>query len=157
MELRDLLINKLKALYDIESVVIEGLADLSNAISSRKLKLILEECVEESKKQSKRLEDCFKLLSEKPDKLSSEAIRGLFKDALWVTQKIPEGELRDANLTAALSYIEHYQMAGYNSAIIWAEALDENDVADLLNMSFTEKESFDGKLQDLATTIVEKI
>lgn len=157
MELKDLLINKLKALYDIESVIIDNLPSLTSAVSDSKLRMALEMHVGETKEQSKRLEEAFKLLGGTPERLEADAIRGLVKDAEWVVENIDEGDLRDLNIIAAASYVEHYEMAGYQSAILWAEKLEKHDVADLLNMSFTEEEAADGKLQDLATTLIERV
>lgn len=157
MKMKELLLNKIRALYDIESIIIDSLPDVITVVEDRKLRKGLEDHLKESKDQSKRLEDAFKLLGEKPAKLEAEAIRGLVKDTRWVIENVEEGNPRDLNLTAALSYIEHYEMAGYMAAVMWAEKLGEDDVADLLNMSLAEEEAADGKLNDLAVTIAEKI
>lgn len=155
--LKELLINKLKALYDIESVIIDNLPNLAEAVRDTKLKKALEDHLEETKAQSKRLEDSFKLLKEAPGKLESEAIRGLVKDAEWVVENVEEGDARDLNIIAAASYVEHYEMAGYQAALMWAEKLDQADVADLLNMTFTEEESADGKMSDIANEIADRL
>jgi ferritin-like metal-binding protein YciE len=156
MELRDLLINKVKALYDIESVIIDNLPNLIEASTDKKLKTAFEDHLKETKEQSSRLEESFKLLGEKPGKLESEAIRGLVKDAEWVVRNIEDSGLLDLAIIGAASYVEHYEMAGYQTGIMLAEKLEENDVADLLNMTFTEEEAADGKLNDLAVTLAEK-
>lgn len=156
MTFRDLLLTKLKALYDIESVIIDNLPKLVEAASSRKLRAVFEDHLKETKEQSKRLEECFKLLDTKPEKLESDAIRGLVKDAVWVIENMGDSDILDLALIGAASYVEHYEMAGYNLAIHIAEKIEENDVADLLNMSFTEEESADGKLNDLAADLAEK-
>lgn len=156
MEMRELLMNKVKALYDIESVLIDSMPKLIEATTDRKLKALIEDHLKETKEQSKRLEEVFKLLDEKPEKLESDAIRGLVKDTEWLIENIDDSDLLDLGLIGAASYVEHYEMAGYNMAILLAEKLEENDVADLLNMTFTEEESADGKLNDLATTLSER-
>jgi ferritin-like metal-binding protein YciE len=156
MEMRELLTNKVHALYDIESVLIDSMPKMIEAATDRKLKILIEDHLKETKEQSKRLEEVFKLLDAKPEKLESDAIRGLVKDAEWVIENIEDSDLLDLGIIGAASYVEHYEMAGYNMAIMLAEKLEENDVADLLNMSFTEEESVDGKLNDLAQAIAEK-
>jgi ferritin-like metal-binding protein YciE len=156
MEMRELLINKVKALYDIESVLIDNMPKMAEAATDRKLKVLLEEHLKETKEQSSRLEEVFKLLDVSPAKLESDAIRGLAKDAEWVIENIEDSDLLDLGIIGAASYVEHYEMAGYNMAIMLAEKLEENDVADLLNMTFTEEEAADGKLNDLAVGIAEK-
>ncbi|MBX4195744.1 DUF892 family protein [Candidatus Parcubacteria bacterium] len=145
--------NKLKALYDIESVIIDNLPKLAEAATDNDLKKVLNDHLKETKDQSKRLEEAFKLLGETPDRLESEAIRGLVKDAEWCVENIEEGDQLDLALIGAASYVEHYEMAGYNSARMLAEASAESEVADLLDATFTEEETADMKLSDLATII----
>lgn len=157
MELRDLLITKLKALYDIESVIINSLPKITEAATDPKLKKALSDHLKETKEQSKRLEECFKLLNKPAGKLESEAIRGLARDTEWVIENVKDSDLLDLAIIGAASYVEHYEMAGYNLAILLAEKLEENDVADLLNMNFTEEEAADGKLNDLAVSLSERV
>jgi ferritin-like metal-binding protein YciE len=157
MELKDLLLNKIKALYDIESVIIESLPELVNAATDKDLKKAFKDHLDESKDQKDRLEKIFGILEEDLERLEAEAIRGLAKDTKWVVENIDEGNLLDINLIAAASYVEHYEMAGYNAAIRWAEKLEMKEVADLLNLSFTEEETADGKLQDIAGSILERV
>src|SRR4051812_13783751 len=113
--LYDLLINKLKALYDAESVLIDNLPELANAASDESLGEAFMDHLKETKEHSRRLEQTFKLLGEAPEKLEGEAIRGLVKDAEWVVENVEKGPARDLNLCAAASYAEHYEMAGYNA------------------------------------------
>jgi ferritin-like metal-binding protein YciE len=156
MEMRELLMNKVQALYDIESVLIDSMPKMIEAATDRKLKVLIDDHLKETKEQSRRLEEVFKLLDAKPEKLESDAIRGLVKDAEWVMENIEDSDLLDLGIIGAASYVEHYEMAGYNMAIMLAEKLEENDAADLLNMTFTEEEAADGKLNDLAQAIAEK-
>jgi ferritin-like metal-binding protein YciE len=155
--LKELLVNKIKALYDIESEIIKALPKLSEAATDEDLKAGFDEHLAETEEQARRLEEIFEILGEEPDKLESEAIRGLAKDGEWVAKNIDEGDARDANLIAAASYVEHYEMAGYMAAIMWAKELGENDVADLLKESLEEEEAADEKMSKLGKTITKRL
>lgn len=148
--LKDLLVHKLKALYDIENELVKALPKMAKNASDSKLKQGFKDHLKETRGQVKRLKDAFKLLKVKPAKTKVEAIRGLAKDADWVMKNIkPKGAL-DANLIAAARYVEHYEIAGYTSARDWAAELGEPEIVDLLSETLEEEQLTDEKLATLA-------
>lgn len=148
--LHELLLNKLQALYDTEIQLTKALPKLAKKASSEELKQAMEAHVKETQGQVKRLEASFKALKVKPKKLKSEAIRGLVDDAQWVTKNVEKGPALDANLIAAAQYVEHYEIAGYGTAIEWAKLMDHTKVVDLLQETLAEEEATDKKLTALA-------
>ncbi len=152
--LSDLLELKLKALYDIESEIIKALPKMAKAANNSELRTAFEEHLEETEGQKERLEKVFELLDLKPQKTKVEAIRGLVEDANWLTKQGMPPEALDASLVAAAQYVEHYEMAGYGSAIAWAREMGNDEIADLLTESLTEEEQADKKLSDLAESTI---
>lgn len=150
LTLADLLLLKIQALYDIETEVAKALPKMVKKASAGELEDLFAEHLEETEAQIERLEHIFRLLGEKPKKNKTEAIRGLVKDAQWVMKNIRPSEALDANLVAAAQYVEHYEMAGYGTALEWAMALDQPDIADLLGQSLDEEKNADQKLTNLA-------
>lgn len=148
--LHELLLNKLMALYDIEIQITKALPRLAKKVSNDELRQAFEDHVKETNAQVKRLESCFKALKVKPKKLKSEAIRGLANDAQWVAKNVQKGSALDANLIAAAQYVEHYEIAGYGTAIEWAKMMDHDKVMDLLQQTLAEEEAADKKLTNLA-------
>ncbi len=146
MDLRALLIQKVNALYDIESELVKALPKMAKAASSPDLQKGFEEHLEETKNQVRRLEEIHRILGEKPKKLKAEGIRGLVKDGEWVIKNVAPKEAMNANLARAAQYVEHYEMAGYMAAIDWAETLGEAEVVDLLNDTLEEEIAADDKL-----------
>lgn len=155
--LKSLLIQKLQALYDIESELVKTLPKMATAAKHADLKDGFRNHLAETKEQVKRLEEAFDILGEKPKKLKAEAIRGLAKDGDWVIKNVKGKEALDVNLIAAASYVEHYEMAGYMAALKWAELLGEIEVADLLEATLGEEEMADEKLAELGVAIAKKI
>ena len=82
--------------------------------------------------------------------MKSEAIRGLIKDAEWVISHVKGDEALDANLIAAGQYVEHYEMAGYGSAIAWARQMNHDEVVAILELTLNEEKETDKKLSELA-------
>ena len=135
----DLLLIKLKSLYDVEQQLVKALPAMEACATDKELKKAFKVNTKETKAQVKRLEQIFKLLGKKPSKLKVEAIRGLIEDTKWVMKNVNGPEAMDAALIASVAYIEHYEMAGYMSAIDWAEEMGLGDVAALLRETISEE------------------
>ncbi|MES2223580.1 MAG: DUF892 family protein [Patescibacteria group bacterium] len=158
-DLQALLITKLSVLLDIEQELIKALPKLAKAATDKDLKNGFTTHLEETKGHAKRLEQIFTLLGAKPERsMKSAGIRGIIEDGGWVIKNVKPKEALDANLIAAASYAEHYEMAGYMSALIWAEELGFSEVSELLEANLKEEVMADEKLVKLGTEkINEKI
>ena len=148
MTLRDLLVQKVQALYDIETQIIKALPKMAKKAKNSELKSAFEEHLAETEEQASRLEQVFEILGEKPKKLKCEGIRGIIEDGAWVMQNVT-GAALDANLIAAAQYVEHYETAGYGSAATWAELLGEDEIKDLLGQTLEEEKAADEKLTSI--------
>jgi ferritin-like metal-binding protein YciE len=157
MNLRDLFIQKLNALYDIESNIVKALPKMAKAATDKELKKGFTDHLTETKMHIQRLEEAHRMLGVKPKKLKAEGIRGLIKDGEWVIKNIKPKEALDANLARAASYVEHYEMAGYMAAIAWADALGETEVVQLLIDTLEEERSADERLASVGVTLDEKV
>jgi ferritin-like metal-binding protein YciE len=65
-----------------------------------------------------------------------------------------DDEVRDAGLIAAAQRVEHYEIAGYGCARTYAELLNDNDGAKLLQQTLDEEAATDKKLTKLAKTTI---
>lgn len=153
--LEDLLILKVQALYDIESEIIEALPKMIKAASDQDLKDGLSMHLEETKAQKDRLEEVFTALESKPKKAKSEAIRGLIEDAGWMLKQDIPINLMDASIIASARAVEHFEMACYMAATMYANALDRSDIEALLADNYAEEEAADDKLASVAETLAE--
>ncbi len=152
--LYDLLLHKLMALYDVEDEILKTLPRVIKKVHNENLQAALEIHLQETKDQVGRLEECFSLLDAKAKKLKVEAIRALAEDGAWVMEHVVEGPALDANLIAAVQYVEHYEIAGYGTAIAWADLMGHAEVADILGETLDEEMNADEKLTHIAETEV---
>ncbi len=157
VNLKELLIQKIQALYDIEAQLVKALPKMAKAATDQSLKEAFRDHLAETRTHGERLEQAFKLLQVKPKKLKVEAIRGMIKDSEWVIKNIKPAEALDSNLIRAAQYVEHYEMAGYMAAIAWATTLEETDVATLLDNTLQEEQNSDKKLAELGRDLDTKL
>jgi ferritin-like metal-binding protein YciE len=148
--LHDIFLLKLQSLYDIESEIIKALPKMARKATNPLLSAAFQEHLEVTKDQKERLEKIFEELGEKPKKVKVEAIRALAEDAQWLTKQDMSDEALDAVLIGAAQYVEHYEMAGYGTALAWAEHMGHDKVAGMLEETLNEEEKTDKELTSLA-------
>lgn len=152
--LDDLFHEQLKDLYDAESRISEALPKMAEAAGSQQLASAFREHRQETEGQIARLDKIFKLLGQKPQRETCEAIKGLIAEGEEVVKAKGDSRVKDAGLIASAQRVEHYEMAGYGTARNFAERLGHNEAADLLQQTLDEEKATDGKLSQLATEVI---
>ena len=77
---KDLLLNELRDLYDAEKQLVKALPKIAKAVSSEQLREAIQEHLEETKTQVERLKDAFERLDTPARGKRCEAMRGLVED-----------------------------------------------------------------------------
>lgn len=149
--LQDLLLLKLRALYDVENTLVKALPKMAEHATDPELKAGFEQHLRETEQHVRRLEHAFEAMGYKPEKIKVEAIRGLITDAEWIMKQVPKGQTLDPMLIAAAQYVEHYEIAGYGTAREWADLLGHTDVEEILRQTLDEEKHADEILNVLAT------
>jgi ferritin-like metal-binding protein YciE len=85
-----------------------------------------------------------------------EAMAGLIEEAQETMEEVKTPEVLDAALIAAAQKVEHYEIASYGSARALAEALGNQEAAQLLDQTLEEEKSADQKLNQIALSDVNK-
>lgn len=148
--LDDLLIYEMKDLLDAEKQLVKALPKLAKAASNPELGKALNEHLEQTKNQVKRLEQAFEMLESRPGRQSCAAMKGLIEEGNEMIQEDAGDEVRDAGLIACAQRVEHYEIAGYGCALTFAKKLGHSDVAALLEETLTEESTADKKLTNIA-------
>ncbi len=130
--LEDLLVIQLRGLYDVETQLAKVLPRIIKKGTNPALRDALEEYRARAENYVKRLEEAFRILEIKAQKLPSAAVRGLIEDADWVTKNILGGPAIDVSLVAAFQAVQHYKLALYSAAFEWAKLLEIQEVIDIL-------------------------
>ncbi|WP_445664654.1 YciE/YciF ferroxidase family protein [Fodinibius sp. AD559] len=166
LDLYDLMLEQLRDLYDGERQQLNYLLKADEQVTAFELDEIIQMHRRETKRQLERIEEVFKILNEKPTGETCDGIKGIIDEALKLTERCKNPEVRDAALVTAIQHINHYEIAGYGTAIAYAKAHEQHDIAELLLETLREEKRADMGLSDLAqdrinpdakwTNIVEK-
>jgi ferritin-like metal-binding protein YciE len=153
---QDLLIDELRDIYHAEKQLVKALPKMAKATKSDKLRQAIEHHLEETKGQVDRLEQVFDKLDTRTRGKTCEAMEGLIEEAKEMMEEIKTPEVLDVALIAAAQKVEHYEIASYGSVCALAEALGQNEVAQLLNQTLEEEKQADQKLNQIALSDVNK-
>jgi ferritin-like metal-binding protein YciE len=151
--LKDLFIDELRDLYDAEDQITEALPKLIEKAKNPELKSALEEHLEVTRGQVKRLEQIFNRLGEKPTGESCKGMKGLIKEGDDMSSRDGDGSVIDAAIISSAQRVEHYEIAGYGTVRTYAELLGEQEFANLLQQTLDEEKEADQKLNEIARTI----
>jgi ferritin-like metal-binding protein YciE len=81
-------------------------------------------------------------------------MEGLIKEATEIMESCEEGSMRDAGIISAAQKVEHYEIATYGTLRQFAETLDLDEVAALLETTLQEEKNADLKLSEVAMDAV---
>ena len=152
--LEELLTDSLKDLYSAEHQLIKALPKMARAASSPKLKRAFESHLKETRQQVKRLEQVFSGLDASPKGKKCKAMEALLEEGKELMNAESETEVLDAALIAAAQKVEHYEIAGYGSVRTFANLLNEDEAARLLQATLDEESETNEILNGLAESIV---
>jgi ferritin-like metal-binding protein YciE len=152
--LHSLFVEELQDLYSAEQQIIEALPDLIEEASSPDLKSALQQHLEETRGQVRRLDQIFSQIP-KVDKegKTCKGMKGIIKDNQDLLDTDAEPEVLDAGMIAGAQRVEHYEIAGYGTVRTYAELLGRRDWAQLLEQTLQEEKQADQKLNGLASRI----
>jgi ferritin-like metal-binding protein YciE len=152
--MEDLLVHELKDLLSAENQLVKALPKMAKAASSPELQQAFEDHLEETKQQVERLQSAFEELEVSGRGKKCKAMEGLIEEGKEIVDEDADDNVKDAALIAAAQKVEHYEIAGYGTAIAFAKILGNEKVAEILVESLEEEKAADSKLTELAESQV---
>ncbi len=148
--LKEMFEETLKDVYFAENAIIKALPKMAEKAQSEELKAAFEEHLEETKGQVGRLDKIFKMLGSKAEGKECPALKGLVQETEELMGEAKNPDVLDAGLIGCAQAVEHYEMARYGTLKAWAEQLEMEDAAELLEETLEEEKAADEKLSELA-------
>jgi ferritin-like metal-binding protein YciE len=152
--LKKLYVEELRDVYNAEQQLVKALPKMAKAASSDELREALEMHLDETKGHVERLEQIFEGLDEPAKGKTCKAMKGLVEEGSEILEEKGEDSVLDAGIIAAAQKVEHYEMATYGTLRTWADLLNQDEAAGLLQETLDEEGEADKKLNDLAEEIV---
>jgi ferritin-like metal-binding protein YciE len=83
-------------------------------------------------------------------------MEGLIEEGAEILEEEGDATILDLGIIGAGSRVEHYEMAGYRTAIGLAERLNQNQIVKLLTRSLAEEDEADTKLRGIAGGLIKR-
>jgi ferritin-like metal-binding protein YciE len=152
--LDDLLLHELKDLHSAENQLVKALPKMAKAATNAELKAGFEQHLEQTKQHVERLDEIAKKFDKSLGGMKCKAMEGLIEEGAEMIGEDAEDSVRDAGLIGAAQRVEHYEIAGYGTAIALAKRLGHDDFVELLEQTLEEEKETDKKLTELADSDV---
>lgn len=152
--LKKLYIEELRDVYSAEQQLVKALPKMAKAASSDDLRDAIENHLDQTKGQIERLEQIFEGLDESPKGKTCQAMKGLIEEGSEILDEKGEDSVIDAGIIAAAQKVEHYEIATYGTLRTWADLLNQDEAAGLLQETLDEEGDADKTLNELAEDIV---
>jgi ferritin-like metal-binding protein YciE len=152
--LKDLLADEVKDLYSAEKQLTKAIPKMAKGATDPALKEAFTKHLEETKGQVARLEQVAGLLDIKPTGKKCKGMEGVIEEGAEALGEEGDEAVLDVGLIGAGSRVEHYEMAGYLTAIGLAKRIGASEVAALLSASLAEEENAEKTLRKIAGTLM---
>ena len=152
--LSDLYLHDLKDVYNAEQQLLRALPAMAKNATNEELRGALENHIEVTRGQVKRLDAIFQSLGESSGGEKCEAMEGLVAESNELLDMEAQAEVLDAGLITAAQKAEHYEIAAYGSLRTYARLLRRFDDATLLQETLEEEKQADEQLTRIAEGFV---
>jgi len=152
--IQDLLKDEVQDLYSAEKQLIKAIPKMAKGSNDAELQAAFKSHLKETETQAKRLEEVAKLLEFNPAGKKCAGMEGVIKEGAEALEKDGEEAILDLGIVGAGSRVEHYEIAGYMTAITLAQRLQKANVVALLKESLSEEQAAEKHLRKIAADLV---
>ena len=154
---RELFLHELGDVLYAEQTLGKTLPKLKEEAADEELAQGFGDHLEETRQHVKNLEKAFEALGEPAKAEKCPGIEGIKKEHdEFVSNESPSQEVLDAFLTGAGARTEHYEIAAYEGLVTMAEAMGEDEVAQLLNENLGQEKQALSNLQRIGKRLAER-
>ena len=143
----ELLAAEIKDLYSAEKQLTKAIPKMIAGAKDPQLKAGLTAHLDETKQQILRLETIAGLLEIKASGKVCKGMEGIIMEGAEALTVDAPSPVFDLGIIAAARRVEHYEMAGYMTAIAIADELELSEVAGLLQETLFEEKGAEDSLQ----------
>ena len=151
---KDLLTDEIKDLYSAEKQLIKAIPKMAKGSNDPALKEAFSAHLKETQAQVARLEEAGQLLGIKVTGKKCVGMEGCIQEGAEALEEEGENAILDLGIIGAGSRVEHYEMAGYLTAISLAKRMGAGEVVNLLQQSLAEEEAAEKKLRQIAAGLI---
>ena len=152
--IKDLLEDEIKDLYSAEKQLTKAIPKMAKGSNNEELSAAFEAHLKETEGQIDRLEQVAKLLGTTTSGKKCKGMEGVIAEGAEALEEKGNENVLDLGIIGAGSRVEHYEMAGYTTAINLAKQLGDNEIVSLLGKTLAEEQAADEKLRKIGQQLL---
>lgn len=152
---KDLLEDEIKDLYSAEKQLTKAIPKMAKGSHDAALANAFLNHLKETEEQVARLEEVSQILAIKPTGKKCQGMEGVIKEGAEALDEEGDAVILDLGIIGAGSRVEHYEMAGYMTAISLAERMGARDIVSLLQKSLSEEKAAEQTLRKIASGLTQ--
>ncbi len=154
--IKDLLEEEIKDLYSAEKQLTKAIPKMAKGANNEELSAAFQAHLKETEGQVDRLEKVAKLLETSASGKKCKGMEGVIEEGAEALEEEGDEYVLDLGIIGAGSRVEHYEMAGYTTAINLATHLGNNEIVSLLSQNLKEEQAADEKLREIGQQILKQ-
>lgn len=147
---KNLFLNELADMYDAEHRIAKALPKVIKAATCEKLQNALREHLQETENHATLIEQVFAAFDEKPRAKKCPAMAGILDEGEEIVSENKKTPVINAAIISACQKVEHYEIASYGTLRTWADLLDNDKAADLIEEILDQEKHADSVLNELS-------
>ncbi len=151
-----LLEDEIKDLYSAEKQLTKAIPKMAKGSNDSALQTAFRDHLKETESQLARLEKVAELLEIKPTGKKCMGMEGVIQEGAEALQEEGDETVLDLGIIGAGSRVEHYEMAGYLTAISLAGRMKAGEVVALLKQSLAEEQGAEKKLRSIGAGLIKR-
>jgi ferritin-like metal-binding protein YciE len=152
-DLHSLYLDNLQKALDMEEKIAKALPTLIEKSSDPRLAEAFRNHLLETEGHVMKVETLLRQATDDVSTVPCKVIGALTTEASDVIKDVTDPSVRDIAIIGAAQQVEHHEIAVYGTLRTWAELLDLEDDADVLESILREEKNADELLSDLSDTI----
>lgn len=148
--LRDLLHEQSKGLYNAEKLSHHALTKLSSKATAQELKELIGKQIDQSKTHQHNLETVLTKFNAKPTAEKSIAVEAIVNQTNDLLKRSADHRVTDAALIESIQQLNHYKIAAYGTAASYATSLNEKESQKIFHDALEREKQLDKQLTQLA-------
>jgi ferritin-like metal-binding protein YciE len=151
---QDLITDEIKDLYSAEKQLTKAIPKMAKGSNDENLKAAFSAHLKETEAQVERLEQVAEILGISPGGKKCVGMEGCIKEGAEALEEEGDETVLDLGLIGSGTRVEHYEMAGYMTAISLAQRIGKSEVVALLKASLAEEQAADQKLRTIGASLL---
>jgi ferritin-like metal-binding protein YciE len=153
---KDLLEDEIKDLYSAEKQLTKAIPKMVKGSNDLALQTAFRDHLKETQSQVARLDEVARLLAIKPRGKKCKGMEGVIEEGAEALQEKGDETILDLGIIGAGSRVEHYEIAGYLTAISLAGRMNAGEVVTLLKQSLAEEQAAEKNLRTIGAGLIKR-